>query len=159
MPLTYKQTRVFSFMTNIKIRKHIRSKTDDGVNDYIESLENFILELKASNTLNLIFKLDEINGTIVEDLDKVISGEAVKHEVVDGELVEISQLKVLHESSQNKTFDRVMVLFSKLKDLKAVADLVASMIPDIEEQESIKSKIKLEKGKNLFESIQEQIKK
>ena len=146
-------------MTNIKIRKHIRSKTDDGVNDYIESLENFILDLKASNTLNLIFKLDEINGTIVEDLDKVISGEAVKHEVVDGELVEISQLKVLHESSQNKTFDRVMVLFSKLKDLKAVADLVASMIPDIEEQESIKSKIKLEKGKNLFESIQEQIKK
>lgn len=146
-------------MTDFKIRKHIRSKTDDGVNDYIESLENFILELKASNTLNLIFKLDEINGTIVEDLDKVISGEAVKHEVIDGELVEISQLKVLHESSQNKTFDRVMVLFSKLKDLKAVADLVATMVPDIEEQESIKSKIKLEKGKNLFESIQEQIKK
>lgn len=146
-------------MNSLKIRKHIRSKTDEGVNDYIESLENFILELKASNTLNLIFKLDEINGTIVEDLDKVISGEAVKHEVVDGELVEISQLKVLHESSQNKTFDRVMVLFSKLKDLKAVADMVSAMIPEVEEQESIKSKIKLEKGKNLFESIQEQIKK
>lgn len=144
---------------SFKIRTHIRSKNDDGVNDYIESLEKYILELKASNTLNLIFKLDEINGTIVEDLDKVISGEAVKHEVVDGELVEISQLKVLHESSQNKTFDRVMVLFSKLKDLKAVADMVATMIPEVEEQESIKSKIKLEKGKNLFESIQEQIKK
>ena len=137
----------------------MRSKDDDALNDYIESLENYISSLKASNTLNLIFKLDEINGTIVEDLDKVINGEAIEHVKIDGELVEVSKLKVLHESSQNKTFDRVMVLFSKLKDLKAVADLVASMIPVVEEQESIKSKIKLEKGKNLFESIQEQIKK
>lgn len=137
----------------------MRSKDDDALNDYIESLENYISSLKASNTLNLIFKLDEINGTIVEDLDKVINGEAIEHVKVDGELVEVSKLKVLHESSQNKTFDRVMVLFSKLKDLKAVADLVASMIPEVEDQESIKSKIKLEKGKNLFESIQEQIKK
>lgn len=137
----------------------MRSKDDDALNDYIESLENYISSLKASNTLNLIFKLDEINGTIVEDLDKVINGEAIEHVKIDGELVEVSKLKVLHESSQNKTFDRVMVLFSKLKDLKAVADLVASMIPEVEEQESIKSKIKLEKGKNLFESIQEQIKK
>src|SRR5690606_5317334 len=145
--------------TQIKIKKYMRSKDDDGLNDYIESLENYISSLRASNTLNLIFKLDEINGTIVEDLDKVINGEAIEHVKVDGELVEVSKLKVLHESSQNKTFDRVMVLFSKLKDLKAVADLVASMIPEVEEQESIKSKIKLEKGKNLFESIQEQIKK
>jgi len=145
--------------TQIKIKKYMRSKDDDALNDYIESLENYISSLKASNTLNLIFKLDEINGTIVEDLDKVINGEAIEHVKIDGELVEVSKLKVLHESSQNKTFDRVMVLFSKLKDLKAVADLVASMIPEVEEQESIKSKIKLEKGKNLFESIQEQIKK
>lgn len=143
---------------SIKIRKYIRSKDDDGVNDYIESLENYITELKASNTLNLIFKLDEINGTIVEDLDKVISGEAVEHKMIEGDLVEISNLRVLHESSQNKTFDRVMTLFTKLKDLKAVSDLVKQMVPEVEEQESIKSKIKLEKGKNLFESIQDQVK-
>lgn len=143
---------------NIKIRKYIRSKDDDGVNDYIESLENYITELKASNTLNLIFKLDEINGTIIDDLDKVISGEDIEHKVVDGELVEVSTLKVLHESSQNKTFDRVMTLFTKLKDIKAVSDLVKQMVPEVEEQESIKSKIKIEKGKNIFESIQEQVK-
>lgn len=143
---------------SIKIRKYIRSKDDEGVNDYIESLENYITNLQASNTLNLIFKLDEINGTIIEDLDKVINGEAVEHTVVDGEVVEVSNLKVLHESSQNKTFDRVMTLFTKLKDLKAVSDLVKQMVPEVEEQESIKSKIKLEKGKNIFESIQDQVK-
>lgn len=143
---------------NIKIRKYIRSKDDDGVNDYIESLENYITELKASNTLNLIFKLDEINGTIVDDLDKVISGKDIEHKEVDGELVEVSTLKVLHESNQNKTFDRVMTLFTKLKDIKAVSDLVKQMVPEVEEQESIKSKIKIEKGKNIFESIQEQVK-
>lgn len=143
---------------SFKIRKYIRSKDDEGVNDYITSLENYITELQASNTLNLIFKLDEINGTIIEDLDKIISGEDIEHKVVDGELVEVSNLRVLHESSQNKTFDRVMTLFTKLKDLKAVSDLVKQMVPDIEEQESIKSKIKVEKGKNLFESIQDQVK-
>lgn len=136
----------------------MRSKDDDGLNDYIESLENYISSLRASNTLNLIFKLDEINGTIVEDLDKVINGEAIEHVKVDGELVEVSKLKVLHESSQNKTFDRVMVLFSKLKDLKAVSDLVKQIVPEVEEQESIRNKIKIEPNKNLFESIQEQVK-
>ena len=51
----------------------MRSKDDDGLNDYIEQLERYFLELKASNTLNLIMKLDEMNGTIVDDLDKVIN--------------------------------------------------------------------------------------
>lgn len=141
---------------SFKIRKHIRSKNDDGVNDYIEALEDYILNLKASNTLNLIFKLDEINGTIVEDLDKVINGEAVEHKMVDGELAEISNLKVLHESSQNKTFDRVMVLFSKLKDLKAVSDLVSQMIPEIEEKQSVKEKVKIDKSKPIYEQLIEQ---
>lgn len=142
---------------SFKIRTHIRSKNDDGVNDYIEALENYILGLKASNTLNLIFKLDEVNGTIVEDLDKVITGDAVEHKMIDGELVEISNLKVLHESGQNKTFDRVMVLFSKLKDLKNVSDMVQSMIPEVEEKASIKEKVKLDKSKPVFEGLQEQM--
>lgn len=142
----------------IKIKRYMRSKDDDGLNDYIESLERYIEGLQASNTLKLIFKLDEINGTIVEDLDKVISGEAVQYVNVDGEVTEVSNLRVLHESSQNKTFDRVMVLFSKLKDLKAVSDLVKQMIPEVEEKESIKNKIKVDPNKNLFESIQAQVK-
>lgn len=141
----------------IKIRKHIRSKNDEGVNDYIEQLENYFLELKASNTLNLIFKLDEINAIIIEDLDKVISGDAIEYRVVDGETVEISKLKVLHESSQNKTFERVMSLYSKLKDLKAVSDMVTSMIPEVIDGEGEEDvKVSIPKGTNPFEAIVKQ---
>lgn len=131
----------------------MRSKDDDGLNDYIEQLERYFLELKASNTLNLIMKLDEMNGTIVDDLDKVINGEAIEHKMIEGELVEVSNLRVLHESSQNKTFDRIMVLYSKLKDLKAVSDMVAQMIPEVEEKQSIKDKVKVDKSKPVFEQL------
>lgn len=131
----------------------MRSKDDDGLNDYIEQLERYLLELKASNTLNLIMKLDEMNGTIVDDLDKVISGEAIEHRMIEGELVEVSNLRVLHESSQNKTFDRIMVLYSKLKDLKAISDMVAQMIPEVEEKQSIKDKVKVDKSKPVFEQL------
>ena len=137
----------------IKIKTYMRSKDDDGLNDYIEQLERYFLELKASNTLNLIMKLDEMNGTIVDDLDKVINGEAIEHKMIDGELVEVSNLRVLHESSQNKTFDRIMVLYSKLKDLKAVSDMVAQMIPEVEEKQSIKDKVKVDKSKPVFEQL------
>lgn len=131
----------------------MRSKDDNGLNDYIEQLERYFLELKASNTLNLIMKLDEMNGTIVDDLDKVINGEAIEHRMIEGEMVEISNLRVLHESSQNKTFDRIMVLYSKLKDLKAVSDMVAQMIPEVEEKQSIKDKVKVDKSKPVFEQL------
>ena len=137
----------------IKIKTYMRSKDDDGLNDYIEQLERYFLELKASNTLNLIMKLDEMNGTIVDDLDKVINGEAIEHKMIDGELVEVSNLRVLHETSQNKTFDRIMVLYSKLKDLKAVSDMVAQMIPEVEEKQSIKDKVKVDKSKPVFEQL------
>lgn len=147
----------FITMDNIKIKTYIRSSTDEGINDYIEYLENYILNLKASNTNQLIFKLDELNGTIVEDLDKIIEGSSVRHEMIDGELQEISNLKVLNDSNQSKTFDRVMVLFSKLKDLKAVSDLVSTMVPEVEEEEVITTKVKVDRGKNAYEQILAQV--
>ena len=137
------------------IKKHIRSKTDEGINDYIEELENYILKLKASNTLSLIFKLDEINGTLVDDLDKVMNGEAVEYRVIDGETVEVSNLRVLHESSQNKTFDRIMTLYSKLKDLKSISDYVSALIPEVEEEATVvKEVVKVPEGVNMFEFAQ-----
>lgn len=142
---------------DVKIKTHLRSKTEKDVNEYINTLENYIIDLKASNTLNLIFKLDEINGIIVEDLDKVINGEASEWRVIDGETVEISNLKVLNDSKDSKVYDRVMTLYGKLKDLQAVSDLVKKMIPEIEEQESVKDKIKYDKSKPVFEGISNSI--
>ena len=143
---------------DIKIRKHIRSKNDEGVNDYIEQLENYISSLKASNTNQLIFKLDELNGAIVDDLQKIIDDEAFETRVIDGEAVEVSKLKLLNDSKDSKVFDRVMTLFTKLKDLKSVADHVASLIPEVEDEAVEVPKVKVEKGKNVFESLSAQVK-
>ena len=154
-------------LDNFKIRKYIRSQKDEGVNDYIEELENYILAIKASNTNQLIFKLDEMNGTIIEDLDKIMNGEAVEeyeYEYYNKDEGEYetktgyrSTLKVLNDDKESKVFDRVMTLYGKIKDLKVVSELVAKMIPEVEEEESITNKIKVTKGGNVFESISEQV--
>lgn len=141
----------------------MRSKDDDGLNDYIEQLERYFLELKASNTLNLIMKLDEMNGAIVEDLEKIINGEAVEefeYKVKNSDTGQYetkvgfrSSLKLLNDDKESKVFDRVMSLYGKLKDLKAVSDMVAQMIPEVEEKQSIKDKVKVDKSKPVFEQL------
>lgn len=155
-------------MIDFKIRKHIRSK-DDGVNDYIEALEKYITSLKASNTNTLIFKLDELNGTISEDVQKIIDGESIEYVEVEykdkdtGELctkeVSRSTLKVLNDDRDSKVFDRVMTLYGKLKDLKSVSDYVSSLIPDIIEEEELVKKVIIERGTNPMEQILKQIPK
>lgn len=151
----------------MKIKKHMRSKTDEGLNDYIESLENYFLELKANNTLRLIFKLDEMNGLIADDIDKIIRGEDWEDAPIDiGEDEENSiilntgrtTLKILSDSKDSKVFDRVMVLYTKLKDLKSVTEHVANLLPEVEEVEEEKVDVKITKGKNAFEDVMDQVK-
>lgn len=145
----------------------MRSKTDEGLNDYIESLENYLLELKANNTLRLIFKLDEMNGLIADDIDKIIRGEDWEDDPIDiGDDEEKpiilntgrTTLKILSDSKDSKVFDRVMVLYTKLKDLKSVTEHVANLLPEVEEVEEEKIDVKINKGKNAFEDIMDQVK-
>lgn len=151
----------------MKIKKYMRSKTDEGLNDYIESLENYLLEMKASNTMNVIFKLDEINGTIVEDLEKINNGEAVEliqipsiNPDTPDSIYEKSTLKVLNDSKDSKIFERVMVLFAKLKDLQTVADYVKQYVPEVEEEAPIDEIVKtdLDPEVNAFEQMQKKFK-
>lgn len=147
-------------MTDFTIRKHIRCK-DDGVNDYIEALENFIINLKAENTNRLIFKLDELNGVIADDVQKIIDGEMfeeVEIPSLDSEegfiKVNVSKLKVLNDEKNSKVFERTMMLYGKLKELKETANVVKSMIPAIEEKEE-EQELTIDKSTNIFEQIQE----
>lgn len=152
----------------IKIKTYLRSKTDEGLNDYIESLENYFKELNASNTNQLIFKLDELNGSISEDVQKIIDGEAIEWVDIEtrdrdtGEIKTVSSprstLKILNDDRDSKVFDRVMTLYGKLKDLKAVSDYVSSLVPEIEDEDmSGIANVKFEKNKNPFESISQQV--
>lgn len=161
---------------DLTIKKHMRSSTDEGLNDYIEQLENYFLTLRASNTNTLIFKLDELNGAISEDVQKILDGESVEYimvgvkDPVTGGIVQTevcrSTLKVLNDDKDSKVFDRCMTLYGKIKDMKAVADYVSAMIPPIEKQEVVVSKeglteitttpqLKMD-GVNVFEFAQKQ---
>lgn len=143
-------------MEDFKIRKHLRTK-DDSINEYIESLENFILNLKAENTNRLIFKLDELNGIIADDVQLIIDGEAFEEKEIYSEKtdsyfpVTVSKLKILSDSKDSKTFDRTMALYGKLRDLELVSKIVKDMLPEVEEKE--KTKVKLDKSKNIFEQL------
>lgn len=145
----------------------MRSKTDDGLNDYIESLENYFLELKANNTLRLIFKLDEMNGIIADDIDMIIRGEDWESSPIDiseeeGNKLILntghSRLKILSDDKDSKVFDRIMVLYTKLKDLKLVTDYVATMLPEIDEPKKIEEdKSVMEADENAFEKLREKV--
>jgi len=146
-------------MEEFKIRKSIRC-SDDGVNDYITALENFITNLKAENTNRLIFKLDELNGVIADDVQMIIDGEAfIDVEVTNTktgevEMAQRSLLKILSDSKDSKTFDRTMTLYGKLKDLKETANIVKAMIPEIEEAKANqKESIVFTTGASPYEEI------
>lgn len=153
-------------MEDFKIRKQIRCK-DVGVNDYIESLENFILNLKASNTNRLIFKLDELNGVFADDIQMIIDGDdftEIEVPRLDAEgsvdTIRTSCLKVLTGDKDNKVFERIISLYGKLKDLKETANIVKGMIPEVEELklDGKKPRVKLEGGGNTYEQILKQVK-
>lgn len=142
-------------MEEFKIRKSIRC-SDDGVNDYITALENFITDLKAENTNRLIFKLDELNGVIADDVQMIIDGTAYTTIPAgeDEEDIQLSNLKVLNDNAKSKMFDRVLALYGKIKDLKETANLVKGMIPEVEEVKSKqKESIVFTMGASPFEEI------
>lgn len=141
-------------MEEFKIRKSIRC-SDDGVNDYITALENFITNLKAENTNRLIFKLDELNGVIADDVQRIIDGTAYDTIAMgDEEDIQRSNLKVLNDDAKSKTFDRILALYGKLKDLKETANLVKAMIPEIEEAKANqKESIVFTSGASPYEEI------
>lgn len=149
-------------MEDFKIRKHIRCG-DEGVNDYIEGLENFILNLKASNTNRLIFKLDELNGVFADDLQMIIDGDDFSEIEVpilgeeDGfDTVKMSKLKVLTGDKDNRVFERIISLYGKLKDLKETANIVKGMIPEVEEPKiEAKKSIAIDASKPIVEQLQE----
>lgn len=141
-------------MEEFIIRKHVRSKDDKGVNDYIESLESYILEQNASNTNELLMELDNLNGVIAEDIRLISTGDIYDEveEIIDGE-VEIfkkSKLKVMNDDKDSKIFDRVLALYGRVKDIKAVSEVVISMLPKIED---ISEEDKVEIKTNPFEDV------
>lgn len=158
-------------MEEFKIRKHIRSKDDEGVNDYIEALEGYILELKNKHTNRLLMKLEELNGVIADDIDKIITGEhveertkvSVETDKETGNVVEhettyyVSTLKVLVDEKDSKVMDRVMSLYGRISQIQAVSQAIQGLVPEVEEDKGKKAEDskELRLDGNIFEALQQ----
>src|SRR5699024_3337344 len=115
------------------------TRRSSDLNDYIESLENYILEKNASKTNELLMELDNLNGVIAEDINLISQGDIYDEveEMKDGEIIisKVSKLKVMNDDKDSKIFDRVLALYGKVKDIKSVQEVVNSMLPEVEENE------------------------
>lgn len=140
-------------MEEFKINKKIRSG-DKKVDSYIEEMENYLLSLEANGTNRLIMKLEEVSGTISKDLDKILAGEDGDWVDDDGEAKWVSNLTILNDSNTSKTFDRVLTLYSKIGDIRAVSEAVKALVPEEVKEDSEKDS-KLEG--NVFEAIQRKV--
>lgn len=152
-------------MEEFVIRKHIRSSHDDGINDYIEALEGYILELKNKHTNRLLMKLEELNGVIADDIDKIITGDHVEERTKisietdkdTGNITEhettyyVSTLKVLVDEKDSKVMDRVMSLYGRISQIQAVSQAIQGLIPPVEETKVEEGSTKLTVNSNPYE--------
>ena len=126
----------------MKIQKYKRSKTDDGLNDYIEALENHILEFNVDNVVKLVLSINKVAGIIVQDVDNIVEGRE-------------EFLTILVDDS--KTFEKIQKIVEKIDSWKKVIDIAKAYIPEIEEVEQLADKLQL-KGTYSFEEVQKKLK-
>lgn len=126
----------------MKIQKYKRSKTDEGLNDYIEALENYILEFNVDNVVKLVLSINKVAGIIVQDVDNIVEG---REEL----------LTILVDDS--KTFEKIQKIVEKIDSWKKVIDIAKAYIPEIEEVEQLADKLQL-KGTYSFEEVQKKLK-
>ena len=144
-----------------KLKTHIKSGVEE-IDEYIDSLHKHILSFDTSNIKKVILSLDNVMGDISDDLNLISSGDTWIPDVItydnDGKeaskICGYSKLKVLSDESSSKTFDRVMVLMTKVKDFKSVSELADTLKPDVEDvKEDKKPTIKIDPSKNVMEQI------
>lgn len=128
-----------------KIRLDIKTG-DPDVDLYIWELHNYLIAFSTASITQLIIALDHLSMKLVDDLDKVGEGE-------------FNDFTILSNDKDDKIFDRLITLISKIKDFENVSKMAVSMRPKIADEVE-----KLDKGQdlviegvNIFEEIAAQI--
>lgn len=159
-----------------KINKNIRSGIPE-VDEYLTSMEEYLLDVDTASIKKLIRALDRMASVIAEDIEKILDGEDEIEvddllEVIDygedGETPQyskkqVSNLKILSDNKDSKVYERVMTLFTKVKDFEMVSKTAKAIIPEVieykdpEEVASTKfaEEIKITGKGNSFEEMQE----
>lgn len=123
----------------MEINKEIRSKEKE-VNAYIEELEAWILNLRASKFFELVMACDDASGKIADDV-RVLSNSNIADEDVDSKLL-------LLGSNGNKRYERFLATIKQLKDFRLIDDLLQEMKPRIASKEVKKE------GKTVVEVVE-----
>ena len=94
----------------------------------------------------MLVALDEMCIKITDDIVSITNGN-------------LSQLTVLSQDGQDKTFDRVMKIVEKIDSFKKVSEMAEQLRPEVAErkEEVKKSRLVIDTTANPFEQIQKEI--
>lgn len=118
------------------INKEIRSGNVQ-VDRYIEDLEDFVTDLKASNILKLAKACDDTAGIIADDIRK-LGSDKYSDDEIDGELQILG-------SKRNKRYETFLATLKQIKDFASVS----AVINDLKPKEAVKSIASQKDGKKI----------
>ena len=123
------------------IKKHIKSGNKE-VDEYIDSIHDYIEGFDTSSVKMLLISLDEACGEIAKDVVKISRGD-------------IDNLTVMTDDS--KAFDKLLKIIEKIEHIKKVSELAQDIKPEIEDLNSVAKDLpKLVSG-NAFEQAQQMV--
>lgn len=144
-----------------ELRTDWQTMPKDELIVYVTGLHEYITEFDASSIKRMIVSMDNIAYKIAEDIDLIAEGndgEDVYNEDLEMNVWQ-SRLKILNDSKDSKTFDRLMVLAGKIESFKKVSDMAEAIRPTIvnKAEEAKKEKVSVIEAGTGFEAISEQI--
>lgn len=130
-------------MEAFKIKPFVRSG-DPVIDRYLQEMEQFILNLEASNIKRMIVAIDNVAAGVADDLNSLMDEDST-HE-----------LKVLSDDKESKIFDRFMTLVQKVDQFKSVAVHADSLRPGVAEyvDPNKRKAAVVDKDDNVFEQLQ-----
>ena len=128
-----------------KLRLDLKSGNEE-IDLYIYELHNYLVSFETSSIKQMLVALDEMCIKITDDIVSITNGN-------------LSQLTVLSQDGQDKTFDRVMKIVEKIDSFKKVSEMAEQLRPEVAErkEEVKKSRLVIDTTANPFEQIQKEI--
>src|SRR5690606_25533105 len=106
-------------MEKFRLKKHLKSGIEE-VDNYLRDIHEYVESFDTSSVKMLLMALDEACMEMAKDIAKTTRGET------DG-------LNILSNDKDDKVFDRVLTVISKVDSIKKISELAQDLKPDIED--------------------------
>lgn len=106
-------------MAEEKFKLRLDLKTgNEEVDLYLYDLHSYVMSFETSSIKQLIISLDNLAQKICDDID-IIAGDSEQ------------SLSILSTNKDDKIFDRVLMLISKIKDFRTISEMAESLRPEV----------------------------